>query len=109
MTSGTILETMPARRSGATSPPLSGDVTAYASRDSRHSPQLGSGFAQALRQRSAPDDPQTVESWANALLTDAVRERASDIHLDSQQDEVRVRFRIDGTPHDVALLPTERG
>jgi type II secretory ATPase GspE/PulE/Tfp pilus assembly ATPase PilB-like protein len=43
------------------------------------------------------------------LLADAVRERASDIHLDSQSDQVRVRFRIDGTVRDAASVPMKRG
>lgn len=36
-----------------------------------------------------------------AMLLDAVAERASDIHLEVYDDEVRVRFRIDGELHDV--------
>ena len=41
----------------------------------------------------------------NLLLQQAVRDRASDIHLTPQEDRVRVRFRIDGILHDMMSLP----
>ncbi|MFO1077606.1 MAG: ATPase, T2SS/T4P/T4SS family [Planctomycetota bacterium] len=37
-----------------------------------------------------------------AILLDAVAERASDIHLEVHSNAVRLRFRIDGSLHDVA-------
>jgi type IV pilus assembly protein PilB len=37
----------------------------------------------------------------DALLLDAVAERASDIHLESYETGARLRFRIDGSLHDV--------
>ena len=39
------------------------------------------------------------------LLTDAVVRRASDIHLEPQQDRFRVRYRIDGVMQEAASLP----
>ncbi len=42
---------------------------------------------------------------AVAVLRDARRERATDIHLDPQSSGLLIRFRIDGVVHDVALLP----
>ena len=41
------------------------------------------------------------------LIGRAAREGASDIHLEPRQDDFRVRFRVDGTFRDVALLPNE--
>lgn len=58
---------------------------------------------------SAPLSHAETESWARGLLDDAKQNRASDIHLDSQSDALRVRFRIDGALHDVASLPLEPG
>ncbi|MDJ0788400.1 MAG: GspE/PulE family protein [Myxococcota bacterium] len=46
----------------------------------------------------------------DALLVDAVAERASDIHLERYSERVRVRLRIDGDLHDVEryrLSPSE--
>ena len=45
----------------------------------------------------------------DVLLRDALRERATDIHLDPQSDGVRVRFRIDGRLHDAASLGRDHG
>ncbi len=39
------------------------------------------------------------------LVTEALRERASDIHLEPSDGIMRVRFRIDGALHDVLTLP----
>lgn len=39
------------------------------------------------------------------LITQAVRDRASDVHLEPQEDKLRVRYRIDGILHEVMSLP----
>ena len=39
------------------------------------------------------------------IIDEAVKARASDIHLQPQEDKLRVRYRIDGTLHDVLSLP----
>ena len=39
------------------------------------------------------------------LIAQAVRDRASDIHLEPQEDHLRVRYRIDGILHDLLSLP----
>jgi len=41
----------------------------------------------------------------DTLLNYAVAERASDIHIETQQDEVIVRYRIDGALRDIVKLP----
>lgn len=41
----------------------------------------------------------------NLLLTGAVRDRASDIHVEPYQSQVKVRYRIDGILYDVLSLP----
>jgi type IV pilus assembly protein PilB len=39
------------------------------------------------------------------LVTEALRDRASDLHLEPSDKQLRVRFRIDGALHDVLTLP----
>jgi general secretion pathway protein E len=39
------------------------------------------------------------------IIEQAVRDRASDIHLEPQEDRLRVRYRIDGVLHDMNSLP----
>jgi type IV pilus assembly protein PilB len=45
----------------------------------------------------------------NKVVTQALRDRASDVHIEPAEDCVRVRFRIDGALKDVVELPTEMG
>ena len=42
---------------------------------------------------------------ANIILEQAVREHASDIHLEPQEDEMDVRFRVDGILRKVMTVP----
>ncbi|APX92840.1 secretion system protein E [Halomonas sp. 1513] len=68
--------------------------------------QLLATFLPALE--AGPDDaPDQLE--IAALLDDARRARASDIHLDPQADGYRVRLRIDGQVVDAAMLAYETG
>ena len=46
-------------------------------------------------------DDAPVIRMINALLTEAARERASDIHIESFEQASVVRFRVDGTLRDV--------
>jgi general secretion pathway protein E len=39
------------------------------------------------------------------IIDEALKARASDIHLEPQEDKLRVRYRIDGTLHDMLSLP----
>ncbi|MFC2045091.1 GspE/PulE family protein [Chloroflexota bacterium] len=39
------------------------------------------------------------------IIDEAVKSWASDIHLEPQEDKLRVRYRIDGTLHDTLSLP----
>jgi general secretion pathway protein E len=41
----------------------------------------------------------------NLLIAQAVKDRASDIHIEPQQDSLRVRYRIDGILHETLSLP----
>jgi type IV pilus assembly protein PilB len=41
----------------------------------------------------------------NSILADAVRARASDIHVEPQATQVRVRYRVDGLLRDVMTTP----
>jgi len=45
----------------------------------------------------------------NMLITQGLRDRASDIHVEPQKDYLRIRFRVDGVLQDVAHLPITTG
>jgi len=62
----------------------------------------------------APEEPKITSEFIaktpiaqimDLLITQAVRDRASDIHLEPQEDRLRIRYRIDGTLHDMYSLP----
>jgi type IV pilus assembly protein PilB len=50
-----------------------------------------------------------VVQVVSLVVTQALRDRASDIHIESSDSRVRVRFRIDGVLHEVLSLPVEMG
>jgi type IV pilus assembly protein PilB len=54
-------------------------------------------------------DDAPVVQIVNLLLTQALRDRASDVHIEPQDDRLRVRYRIDGALHDVSSLPASMG
>jgi type IV pilus assembly protein PilB len=57
---------------------------------------------------SANDDAPVVRV-VQLVLTQGLRDRASDIHIEPQGERVRVRYRIDGALHEVLDLPGSIG
>jgi type IV pilus assembly protein PilB len=55
------------------------------------------------------DEKAPVVQVVNLLLSQAVSERASDIHIEPMPDRVRIRNRIDGALHEVLNLPPGMG
>ena len=51
------------------------------------------------------DDEAPVIRFVNSLFIQAIRERASDIHIEPGEKELRVRFRVDGVLKQVATPP----
>lgn len=63
-----------------------------------------SSMAEDLAERTdllAGDDDAPIIRLINAILSQAVREGASDIHLEPFEDRVSVRFRVDGVLNEV--------
>jgi type IV pilus assembly protein PilB len=60
--------------------------------------------AVALSADGAQDDAPVVQV-VNKIITQALRDRASDVHIEPQDERLRIRFRIDGALHDVLALP----
>ena len=48
---------------------------------------------------AAQDAP--VVKFVNALIAQAVQDRASDLHFEPQEHDLRVRYRVDGVLHEV--------
>lgn len=61
------------------------------------------GVSEADLKKLAEDVP--VVRVVNALLKHAIIQNASDIHIEPMENEVLVRYRIDGILHDAMTLP----
>ncbi len=55
------------------------------------------------------DDDAPVVAVVTKILTQALRDRASDVHIEPTDVRVRVRYRIDGRLNEVLSLPSEMG
>ncbi len=72
--------------------------------------QLASGFSQPDPADDLSAVTEVVEDapivkFVNLLITQAVQDRASDIHIEPAEKDLRVRFRIDGVLHEVMRSP----
>src|SRR5438477_4406115 len=54
-------------------------------------------------QRASEEAP--VVKLVSTLRSDAIEKRASDIHIEPYEDDIRVRFRIDGVLHEIMQPP----
>lgn len=54
-------------------------------------------------------DDAPVVKVVNMIITQALRDRASDVHIEPQDHQVRVRYRIDGALHQALTLPDTMG
>jgi type IV pilus assembly protein PilB len=57
---------------------------------------------------TAHEDAPVVQV-VQMIITQALRDRASDVHLEPRDERIRVRFRIDGALHDMLDLPGSMG
>ncbi len=46
-----------------------------------------------------------IVKLVNAIMTQAVADRASDVHIEPMERDVRIRFRVDGVLHEVMHSP----
>ncbi|MDK2970728.1 MAG: ral secretion pathway protein [Candidatus Sumerlaeota bacterium] len=109
------------------------NVLVYESLDFRHCPNCGGDIAPIytledyinLVSNSLATDAEkvvmglvTMESFVGkdmmqrlvrAMIIKAVRDRASDVHVEPQQDHVTVRYRVDGMMLEMTRLPASLG
>jgi type IV pilus assembly protein PilB len=48
-----------------------------------------------------------IVKYVNLLISEAVNDRASDVHIEPMENDVRVRFRIDGVLHEIRRNPKQ--
>ncbi|WNB87375.1 ATPase, T2SS/T4P/T4SS family [Cellulomonas sp. ATA003] len=62
---------------------------------------------QASRMAEVADDEAPVVRFVNLLVTQAITDRASDIHIEPAEHDLRVRYRIDGVLHETQRAPKQ--
>ncbi|MET4780444.1 ATPase, T2SS/T4P/T4SS family [Glaciihabitans sp. UYNi722] len=55
----------------------------------------------------AIEDDAPIVRFVNLLISQAIQDRASDIHIEPGEHEVRVRYRIDGVLHEMQRAPKQ--
>ena len=81
--------------------------------DARRRGESGDGDARVPRREDEEDvdhlrdlaSEAPVIRLVNVLINRAVEQRASDIHIEPFENELKVRYRIDGVLHDVETPP----
>jgi type IV pilus assembly protein PilB len=61
--------------------------------------------AQELESMPAAVEEAPIVKLVNLLITQAVGDRASDIHIEPMEKDIRIRYRIDGVLHEVMRSP----
>jgi type IV pilus assembly protein PilB len=52
-----------------------------------------------------PDDDVPIVRFVNLLVSQAITDHASDIHIEPSETDVRIRYRIDGVLHEMQPAP----
>lgn len=87
--------------------------------DMQYKQELVGQVGEALKETEDPNKTKTVDSTqiaqiikeapiakiVSTILEYAVKSRSSDVHIEPQEDRVRVRYRIDGILYDRLSLP----
>ena len=90
------------------------DIADAIERVSRVDAEVGDLAATAAAEEQEIDDVSALKEsvdeapivkLVNLLITQAVNDRASDIHIEPQERDVRIRYRIDGVLHEVMRSP----
>ena len=61
-------------------------------------------FSRVAEMQTADDAP--IVNLVTSLIRQAIQERASDIHVEPQEDLLRVRYRVDGVLREVGTFPS---
>src|SRR5436189_3940563 len=64
--------------------------------------------AETAIELNAYDPEASVVKFVNQIIREAILERATDIHVEPLENDLRIRYRIDGILHEVAVPPEVR-
>jgi general secretion pathway protein E len=67
--------------------------------------QMAPAVESKVEELPLPTARTPISETLDLLITQAVKDRASDIHIEPQEDRLRIRYRIDGILHDMFSFP----
>lgn len=69
--------------------------------EEEHAPVESNSFGVS----DSPDDDAPIVRFVNLLVSQAIQDKASDIHIEPGEQNLRVRYRIDGVLHEMQRAP----
>jgi type IV pilus assembly protein PilB len=63
--------------------------------------------ASSVSNLTSVDDDAPIVRYVNSLIEQSIQARASDVHLEPTDGDMRVRYRIDGVMHEVDRVPRD--
>jgi general secretion pathway protein E len=73
--------------------------------EGRSEDELGLDVRQETNVLDLDDSEASVVKFVNQILREALEQRATDIHVEPLQDDLQIRYRIDGVLHEVPVPP----
>ena len=73
--------------------------------EGRSEEELGVDMKQETNVLDLDDSEASVVKFVNQILREALEQRATDIHVEPLQDDLQIRYRIDGVLHEVPVPP----
>ena len=73
--------------------------------EGRSEDDLGIDMKQETNVLDLDDSEASVVKFVNQILREALEQRATDIHIEPLQDDLQIRYRIDGVLHEVPVPP----
>ncbi|MDQ1542759.1 MAG: type pilus assembly protein PilB [Actinomycetota bacterium] len=67
--------------------------------------ESGSADVVLADQQTAMEDDAPIVRFVNLLISQGIQDKASDIHIEPGEFELRVRYRIDGVLHEMQTAP----
>src|SRR4029453_4364845 len=61
----------------------------------------------AVSNLAQADEDAPIVRYVNSLLEQAIQNRASDLHLEPTEHDLRMRYRIDGVLHEIDRVPRD--
>ncbi len=58
-----------------------------------------------IKIKAKPKDQPPVVNLVNEIIMHAIWSRTSDIHIEPEKDDMKIRFRVDGVLHEEARMP----